>query len=66
MNQPIKNPHTFDMSNYLMGLTYELGGKDLEQDEKKAEEVRKDSSSETYKLDWSFLKKNLKPSKRIY
>ena len=65
MNQPIRNPHTFDMSNYLMGLTYELGGRDLEKDEKKSEMVKKDSSSESYKLDWSFLKKNLKTSKRI-
>jgi hypothetical protein len=54
-----KNPHTFDMSNYYSGMTYVLGGRDFEQEEKesdKKEIVKKDDKTYSTELDWSFLK----------
>lgn len=59
-----RNPHTFDMSNYLQGLTFVVGGKDFEKEEKTPEGHKKNNELNSYKLDWSFLKKNKKHSKR--
>jgi hypothetical protein len=65
MNDRIRNPHPFDMSNYLQGLTYEVGGSDSETKEKDIKKNKKeDQKDDSYKLDWSFLHKNLPPRKR--
>ena len=65
MNYPFRNPHPFDMSNYLHGLTYEVGGSDFESEEKAdKQDHQQEKKSDSYKLDWSFLHKNLSPHKR--
>ncbi len=59
MNTHIKNPHTFDMSNYYSGMTYMIGGRDFEREEndpaKKEIQGNNDKKHST-ELDWSFLK----------
>lgn len=65
MNQSMKNPHPFDMSNYLQGLTFVVGGKDFEKEEKTVEKKIIDQDN-SYELDWSFLTKNLKGNRRPY
>lgn len=65
MNDRMKNPHTFDMSNYFTGQTYIIGGRDFDRDETK--NVSDDKTAQTEKkieLDWSFLRKNLRKSSR--
>lgn len=64
MKTNYKNPHTFDMSNYLQGLTFVVGGKDFDQEEKVPESKEKEKELNSYKLDWSFLKKGPKTTKR--
>ena len=54
-----RNPHTFDMSNYYSGITYVVGGRDFEREEKDAAEKEIDIKSDkkySTELDWSFLK----------
>lgn len=64
MNKRIQNPHPFDMSNYLQGLIYEVGGMDIDREKENKRTLRQDQKKDTYKLDWSFLHKNLPPKKR--
>lgn len=59
MNSHIKNPHTFDMSNYYSGMTYMIGGRDFDREEKdtaKKESHRNNDKKDPTELDWSFLK----------
>lgn len=58
MKELIRNPHPFDMSNYYTGLICVLGGVDRRKEKKIAQE--KPRTQDSYKLDWSFLKKNTK------
>lgn len=55
-----KNPHTFDMSNYYSGMTYAVGGRDFEREERdpsiKEKAVSKLDKTNSKELDWSFLK----------
>ncbi len=63
MNSHIKNPHTFDMSNYYSGMTYMIGGRDFEREESdsaKQESIRKNDKKDPTELDWSFLKSSPK------
>lgn len=59
MKTHLKNPHTFDMSNYYSGMTYMIGGRDFEREEKdpskKESKIRTDKKNPK-ELDWSFLK----------
>jgi hypothetical protein len=59
MNDRMKNPHTFDMSNYFSGITYVVGGRDFEHEEKVVTEKKAERSEKKIELDWSFLHKNL-------
>ncbi len=59
MNDRMKNPHTFDMSNYFSGITYVVGGRDFEREEKIVTEKKTERSEKKIELDWSFLHKNL-------
>ncbi|MFP5384859.1 MAG: hypothetical protein ACLGHN_02185 [Bacteriovoracia bacterium] len=52
------------MSNYLQGLIYEVGGMDIDREKENKRTLRQDQKKDTYKLDWSFLHKNLPPKKR--
>lgn len=61
MNDRMKNPHTFDMSNYFSGITYVVGGRDFEREENESSAEKKTVRTEKkIELDWSFLKKNLR------
>ncbi len=61
MNDRIKNPHTFDMSNYFSGLTYVVGGRDFDREEKEIYTDKKSTKPEKkIELDWSFLRKTPK------
>ena len=62
MKTHLKNPHTFDMSNYYSGTTYMIGGRDFEREEKETAKPRVSDLKrlDSYKLDWSFLKKTEK------
>ena len=54
-----KNPHTFDMSNYYSGMTYMIGGRDFDREEKdllKNETKIRTDKKNPKELDWSFLK----------
>jgi hypothetical protein len=54
-----KNPHTFDMSNYYSGMTYMIGGRDFDREEKdllKNETKIRTDKENPKELDWSFLK----------
>lgn len=65
MNDRIRNPHTFDMSNYFTGLTYMVGGRDFDRDEnKKVADEKSAQAEKKIELDWSFLRKNLRKSTR--
>lgn len=65
MNDRIRNPHTFDMSNYFSGLTYMVGGHDFDRDEtKKIADEKSARPEKKIELDWSFLRKNLRKSSR--
>ena len=65
MNYRIRNPHPFDMSNYFQGLTYEVGGSNSDAEKKdNNSDQKEDRKTDSYKLDWSFLHKNLPPRKR--
>lgn len=65
MKERNRDPHPFDMSNYLQGLTFVVGGKDIDKDEKELiKEQNRSSANSSYKLDWSFLKKNRSFKKR--
>ncbi len=59
MNDRMKNPHTFDMSNYFSGITYVVGGRDFDREEKIVTEKKSERSEKKIELDWSFLHKNL-------
>ncbi len=59
MNDRMKNPHTFDMSNYFSGITYVVGGRDFDREEKIVTEKISERSEKKIELDWSFLHKNL-------
>ncbi len=59
MKSHLKNPHTFDMSNYYSGMTFMIGGRDFDREER--DPVKKEFNTKTDKkhpteLDWSFLK----------
>ncbi len=59
MNSHLKNPHTFDMSNYYSGMTYMIGGRDFEREDRdptKKEIKTKTDNKHPTELDWSFLK----------
>lgn len=58
-----KNPHPFDMSTYLHGQTFEIGGKEGENEiiSRPATDQRKKTS---HRLDWSFLRRASKKMKR--
>ena len=61
MNDRIRNPHTFDMSNYFSGITYVVGGRDFDREESETSSENKSVRTEKkIELDWSFLKKNLR------
>lgn len=58
MKELFRNPHTFDMSSYLNGDTYVVGGRDFEREEN---DLKKEVSPSIerdlpIKMDWSFLK----------
>lgn len=60
MNDRMKNPHTFDMSNYFSGITYVVGGRDFDREEKETSSDKKlNKADKKIELDWSFLYKNL-------
>lgn len=66
MNKPFKNPHPVDMSDYLMGFNYVIGGKDFDKEDREAEKEKKETPLQpTYKLDWSFLTKTRKADRRL-
>lgn len=67
MKERFKNPHPVDMSDYLMGLNYVIGGRDFDKEDRGADKEKKDSQLQpTYKLDWSFLtKKSRKAERRL-
>lgn len=59
MNQRFRfrNPHPFDMSNYLRGLTCVVGGRDFDHEDKDSpQKENEEKSQKEYDLDWSFLK----------
>ena len=60
MNSHLKNPHTFDMSNYYSGTTYMIGGRDFDREEKdlskKETKILTEEKKNPKELDWSFLK----------
>jgi hypothetical protein len=56
MNERIQNPHPFDMSSYYTGHICVLGGVDR-RDKKQVSTPSTKASEDSYKLDWSFLKK---------
>jgi hypothetical protein len=58
MKEQIRNPHPFDMSSYYTGLVCVLGGADRKKDKKENSTQRNARTEDSYKLDWSFLKKN--------
>lgn len=62
MNKRFRTPHTFDMSNYFFGQTFEVGGIDFDREEKESTELPRAEIKQTdsFKLDWSFLKKKKK------
>ncbi len=62
MNKRFRTPHTFDMSNYFYGQIFEVGGRDFEREEKEATLLTRPElkRAESFKLDWSFLKKTKK------
>lgn len=61
MDPRIKNPHTFDMSDFYNGKIVVLGGRDPERENLlNAQEDKEKEKKQSHKLDWSFLKK--KPS----
>lgn len=66
MNPDIKNPHTFDMSNYYSGMTYMIGGRDFDRekiDSSKKEVKINSEKNDPAELNWSFLKSSAnKPS----
>jgi hypothetical protein len=65
MNKRIRNPHTFDMSDYFSGIVYVVGGRDFEAEEnEKIIEKNTLRDEKKIELDWSFLKKNLVQSAR--
>lgn len=66
MKSHLKNPHTFDMSNYYSGNTFVVGGRDFEREDK--DPVKKEikvinDKKVAPELDWSFLKSFAKPLK---
>jgi hypothetical protein len=66
MSNRIRNPHTFDMSNYFSGITYVLGGRDFDREENEIVADKKTVMPEKkIELDWSFLKKNLRKSTKL-
>ena len=59
MKELFKNPHTFDMNEYYSGMTYVIGGRDFENEEKetpKKEVILRSEKNIPIELDWSFLK----------
>lgn len=63
MKELFRNPHTFDMSSYLNGDTYVVGGRDFEREENEAKKEAKPAAERDslIKMDWSFLKKTPGP-----
>lgn len=64
MKDLFKNPHPFDMNDYYSGLTYVIGGRDFEKEEKfPLPSEKQDPNRKTIKqeLDWSFLKSRKHP-----
>jgi hypothetical protein len=60
MNDRHRNPHTFDMNNYYTGMTFVIGGRDFEREEKEINTDKLGTKSDkkpSVELDWSFLKK---------
>lgn len=59
MKELFKNPHTFDMNEYYSGMTFVIGGRDFEGEEKetpKKEVILRSEKNIPVELDWSFLK----------
>lgn len=66
MKERFKNPHPVDMSDYLNGMTYVIGGRDFDKEDREADKEKKDSPLQaTYKLDWSFLTRDRKAERRL-
>lgn len=68
MKELYKNPHTFDMNDYYTGLTFVIGGRDFEREDKdiqKKENVFNTEKMSPKELDWSFLK-SMSPKARRF